>query len=264
MNKLFKQKIVNLSKRLIPHEIRIFLRKLNWKKLYYQQLLFSNHLKSEFYCPIAKKEFKLFIKIRDNLLTPSNGANSRQRLVWLYLENELNILSKEYVLLHIAPELSYYDILSKCDNLFYIPGDKMTPGYSNQRGVQNINLTNLKFNDNFFDIIICNHVLEHIQDHNKAISEMYRVLKKGGIGIITVPINENLNKTYEDPSIITPSERMKHFGQWDHVRWYALDIENIFSKYGFSVEMNRYSRNFSAKEIKRYGLCKSFIIIVHK
>ena len=93
---------------------------------------------------------------------------------------------------------------------------------------------------------------------------MYRVLKKGGIGIITVPINENLNKTYEDPSIITPSERMKHFGQWDHVRWYALDIENIFSKYGFSVEMNRYSRNFSAKEIKRYGLCKSFIIIVHK
>ena len=91
MNKLYKQKIVNLSKRLIPHEIRIFLRKLNWKRLYYQQLLFSNNLKPKFYCPIAKKEFKLFIKIRDNLLTPSNGANSRQRLVWLYLKRSCSL-----------------------------------------------------------------------------------------------------------------------------------------------------------------------------
>ena len=261
--KVLKQRITNLAKRLLPFDIRIFLRKLNWRRLYFQQSILNNK-RFNYYCPIAKREFKLFIKVGNNLLTPSNGANARQRLVWHYLENKLNILNKKYTLLHIAPELSYYEKLSKCKNLRYIVGDKMVSGYSNQKGIINMDLTNLNFETNVFDLIICNHVLEHIQDDKKAIFEMYRVLKKGGKAVITVPINEKLTKTYEDSSITKASDRIKHFGQWDHVRWYGLDIKERISKVGFDVEMNRYSNNFSKKDYIRYGFSDSLIIIANK
>ena len=102
MIRVLKQRITNLAKILLPFEIRIFLRKLNWRRLYFQQYIL-NRKKLNYYCPIAKREFKLFIKVRNNLLSPSNGANARQRLVWHYLENKLNILEKKYTLLHIAP-----------------------------------------------------------------------------------------------------------------------------------------------------------------
>ena len=263
MIKIFKQKITNIAKRLLSYRIRIFLRKLNWKRLYFQQSIF-NQSQSNIYCPIAKREFKCFVKTRNNLLTPSNGANARQRLVWHYLENKLNILHKKYSLLHVAPELSYFEKLSKRKNLTYIAGDKMVSGYSNQKGVKNIDLTNLSYKNNFFDLIICNHVLEHIQDDNKAIFEMYRVLKKGGKAIITVPINEKLSATYENSSITKVSDRIKHFGQWDHVRWYGLDIKDRISKAGFFVNMNRYSNNFSKKDFIRYGFSDSLIIIASK
>ena len=263
MIKLLKQRIINLIKRLLPFDIRIFLRKLNWRRLYFQKSILNNK-RFNYYCPIAKREFELFIKVRNNILSPSNGANSRQRLVWHYLENKLNILKKKYTLLHIAPELSYYENLSKCKNLTYIAGDKMVSGYSNQKGILNIDLTDLNYKNDFFDIIICNHVLEHIEEDKKAIFEMYRVLKKGGKAIITVPINEKLNSTYEDSSITNSSERIKHFGQWDHVRWYGLDIKERISKVGFDVEMNRYSNNFSKDDFKRLGLSKSIIIIANK
>ena len=160
--------------------------------------------------------------------------------------------------------VSYYEKLSKCKNLTYVAGDKMVSGYSNQKGIINVDLTDLNFETNFFDLIICNHVLEHIQDDKKAIFEMFRVLKKGGKAVITVPINEKLNSTYEDSSITKASDRIKHFGQWDHVRWYGLDIKERISKVGFDVEMNRYSNNFSKKDYIRYGFSDSLIIIANK
>ena len=263
MIRVLKQRNTNLAKILLPFEIRVFLRKLNWRRLYFQQYIL-NRKRFNYYCPIAKREFKLFVKVRNNLLSPSNGANARQRLVWHYLENKLNILEKKYTLLHIAPELSYYEKLSKCKNLTYVAGDKMVSGYSNQKGIINMDLTDLNFETNFFDLIICNHVLEHIQDDKKAIFEMFRVLKKGGKAVITVPINEKLNSTYEDSSVTKASDRIKHFGQWDHVRWYGLDIKERISKVGFDVEMNRYSNNFSKKDYIRYGFSDSLIIIANK
>lgn len=262
MIKLFKQRLINISKSLLPYNLRIFLRKLNWKILYIQQSMFTNEF--NFYCPIDNKKIKLFIKARNNFLSPLNGANARQRLVWLYLKNELDIFKKKYKLLHIAPELCYFEKLSKFENINYFPGDKMVNGYSNQKGVLDLDITQIDFKSNFFDIIICNHVLEHIDDDKTAISEMYRVLNKGGKAIITVPINEKINKTYENKLVKTASERIKHFGQWDHVRWYGLDIKERISKAGFKVELNRYSNKFSKKEILRQGLSKSLIITAIK
>ncbi len=259
----FKRKIVNRGKKIVPLKIRIFFRKLNWRRYYLQQIIFGAPSRGV-YCPIAKRNFKRFIKINGDLVTPSNGARRRQRLVWHYLENELDILTKNLRVLHIAPELSYLEILRKQKNLEYIPGDKMVQGYSNQKGIKNVDLTQLEFDHDYFDYVIANHVLEHIPDDKKAMTEIFRVLKNGGIGVITVPINEKLEKTYEDSTIILPDDREKHFGQWDHVRLYGLDIKKRFEEVGFEVEMNRYYESFSNDDYERFGLCQDIIIVVRK
>ena len=261
---MLKTRILNFGKRIVPHNLRIYLRKLNWKINYHLQNLNSNSSGPGVYCPIADKSFKSFIRMQDDLLTPTNGARSRQRLVWLYLKNEIDILNKEARVLHVAPEISYQDILSKQKNLSYFPGDKMVAGYSNQGGVQNIDLTKLEFEDNSFDLVICNHVLEHIPDDKAAMSEIYRVLKPGGKGVITVPIKEDLENTYENDEITTPQDRVKHFGQWDHVRWYGMDIKKRFEDAGFEVELKKYGENFSEEDFQKYGLCNDIIIDLRK
>lgn len=258
------QKIINVGKKVIPHEVRIFFRKLNWKRYYFQQIIFGESSKTKVYCPIEKKEFKRFITISNDLVTPTNGARSRQRLVWHFLENELGILTKKLRILQIAPELSFFEKLKKQNNLEYIPGDKMVSGYSNQKGIKNIDLTQLEFDDCYFDYVISNHVLEHIPNDKKAMSEIFRVLKVGGIGVITVPIDEKIDKTYEDSTIVLPKDRKKHFGQWDHVRLYGLDIKERFEKVGFEVEMNRYSEKFSKEDYEKFGFCKDIIIVIRK
>ena len=229
-----------------------------------QQLILNKSLPCNVYCPIAKKKFKRFIKSGNDLLTPSNGARSRHRLVWHFLENELNILNIRLRLLHVAPEYSYFQILNKQKNIDYVPGDKMTLGYSNQKGVNHIDLTDLKYDDSSFDIILANHVLEHIPNDKKAMTEIYRTLKNDGLGVITVPINEKLEKTYENPSIVSPKDREKHFGQWDHVRLYAFDIKERFEHVGFEVEIIRYLNKFSKEEKEKYGFMYDVFIIVLK
>ena len=261
---MMKQSIVNIGKRVIPQNIRVFFRKLNWKCHYLLQSAMINSSEKKVYCPIAKKEFKKFVNIGNDLITPSNGARGRQRLVWHYLENKIKILEGEIRILHTAPELSYFEVLSKLKNIDYVPGDKMAAGYSNQKGILNIDLTNLEFDDCSFDYFLSNHVLEHIPNDRKAMSEIFRVLKEGGVAVITVPINEKLDKTYEDPTIVTPRDRKKHFGQWDHVRWYGLDIKNKLEKIGFRVKMLKYGEQFSKKDFQRYGFKNDFIVEAQK
>ena len=256
--------IINIVKKIVPHSVRIFFRKLNWKRYYFLQTAFQKLPPKKVYCPIAKKEFKIFAKIGNELVTPSNGARGRQRLVWHYLENKVKVLSNEMVLLHTVPELSFFNVFIKAKNIKYVPGDKMVDGYSNQTGIKNIDLTDLQFKDCTFDCVVSNHVLEHIPDDRKAISEIHRVLKIGGVAVITIPINEQSNNTYEDLTIVTPKEREKHFGQWDHVRWYGLDIKDRLEKVGFEVEMVKYGEQFSKEDFDRFGFANDFIITAQR
>ncbi len=258
------RKIVSIAKKLIPHDIRVFFRKLNWRLRYIIQITSNSTNFPKVFCPIAEKEFKAFVKIGSELVSPTNGARKRQRLVWLYLKQEQDILNKQARVLHIAPELSYMNVLKRQKNLTYIPGDKMVEGYSNQKGVENIDITKLKFEDNSFDYIICNHVLEHIDNDIKAMSEMFRVLKPNGIAVITVPIDESLEKTLEDPSITSPKDREKYYWQWDHLRLYGTDIKDRMDNIGFQTSLYRYSDNFTKENFDRYGLSTDLIIIGKK
>ena len=113
----------------------------------------------------------------------------------------------------------------------------------------------IPFEDNSFDVIMCNHVLEHVQDDKKVIKEFFRVIKKGGCGIFQVPIDSNRKETLDDPSITNPKDREKHYWQDDHVRLYGLDYGNILRS-GFEVIEDDYINTLDPKLVERYAYLK--------
>ena len=125
-------------------------------------------------------------------------------------------------------------------------------------------LISTNFKDEYFDLIICNHVLEHIEDDKSALDEMYRILKYNGISILQVPINVKREKTFEDLSIKSKIQREKYFGQYDHVREYGLDFKDRVEQAGFKVEMINYSEKISEDLVIKYGLMKDDLIPIGK
>ena len=120
-----------------------------------------------------------------------------------------------------------------------------------------MDVTNIGFADNTFDVIICNHVLEHIINDQKAIAEFYRVLKPNGWAILQVPISMSLKKTYEDYSVNLPKQREKIFGQRDHVRIYAKDYINRLEDSGFDVSIYNFVKEFGESIVDKHGLIKN-------
>lgn len=217
---------------------------------------------NNFYDPIDGRSYRKFLpygygKQRANALSPGTLSLERHRQLWLYLQNETNFFSEKLKVLHIAPEQEFLRKFKKMDNLDYTSADLFSPIVDVKADI-----LDLPFEDNSFDVIICNHVLEHIIDDKKAMSELYRVMKPKGWGIIQVPMKNSLEKTYEDFTITDPKERQKHFGQYDHVRWYGMDYFDRLNDVGFETEINFYSQKFSEADIKRFGLNKNEILPV--
>ena len=217
---------------------------------------------SNFTDPIDGKSYRKFLpygygKQRPNALSPGTLSLERHRQMWLYLQNETNIFTHKLKVLHIAPEQEFLRKFKKMKNLEYTSADLFSPIVDVKADI-----VDLPFEDNSFDVIICNHVLEHIVDDRKAMSELYRVMKSGGWGIVQVPMKNSLEKTYEDFTITDPKERQKHFGQYDHVRWYGMDYFDRLKSVGFETEINFYSQKFSEADIKRFGLNKNEILPV--
>ena len=217
---------------------------------------------SNFTDPIDGKSYRKFLpygygKQRPNALSPGTLSLERHRQMWLYLQNETNFFTHKLKVLHIAPEQEFLRKFKKMKNLEYTSADLFSPIVDVKADI-----LDLPFEDNTYDVIICNHVLEHIVDDRKAMSELYRVMKSGGWGIVQVPMKNSLEKTYEDFTITDPKERQKHFGQYDHVRWYGMDYFDRLKSVGFETEINFYSQKFSEAEIKRFGLNKNEILPV--
>jgi ubiquinone/menaquinone biosynthesis C-methylase UbiE len=154
--------------------------------------------------------------------------------------------SRRKKMLHIAPESCIAEKLSKLSQIDYLSGDLFNPA------MQKIDITDINYPDNSFDVIYCSHVLEHIQDDRKAMSELARVLHSTGWAILQVPIE--VSETFEDPSIVDPYEREKFFGQYDHVRKYGFDYKNRLEESGFQVTVIPYLEKFNAKDRFKYGL----------
>ena len=187
--------------------------------------------------PVLKKKMVVGAGLR-NAGCYSCGSTDRERMIFLYLKNHLHVFesNKMRSILHIAPEKNLSSKLFNYGFENYICGDLFTSKYRYPSYVQRLNILNIPFKEDSFDLIICNHVLEHIYEEERAFSEIKRVLKSEGIAIIQVPISLNSNKTIEDNRIKKPKEREKLFGQFDHVRLYGQDYPDRLRKFGFKVE----------------------------
>ena len=217
---------------------------------------------NQFTDPIDGKSFSTFLpygynNLRKNALSPSTFSLERHRLLWLYLKNETGVFSKKIKLLHFAPEQAFYKSFKKLSNIQYDTIDINSP-----LAMIKADICDLPIKDNTYDFILCNHVLEHILDDNKAISELHRVLKKDGVGIFQVPIDMKKEFTFQDDSITDKKERNKIFGQYDHVRVYGKDYFTKLKNAGFKVEEVDYTKNLSKDEIYRFSIVKGEIIPV--
>uniref|UniRef100_UPI004049FDEC class I SAM-dependent methyltransferase n=1 Tax=Gelidibacter sp. TaxID=2018083 RepID=UPI004049FDEC len=212
--------------------------------------------------PIDGKSFRSFLpygygKQRNNVLSPSTLSLERHRLLWLYLTNETDFFSSKLKVLHFAPEQAFYKRFRKLSNLDYVTTDLNSP-----LADVKADICNLPFKDNDFDVILCNHVLEHIPDDTKAMQELYRVLKPNGWGVFQIPQDLNRAITFEDHTITDRKERAKIFGQYDHVRVYGRDYFDKLRAIGFKVEEVDYTATLSEEAIKKYCLAKGEIIPV--
>lgn len=212
--------------------------------------------------PIDGRSFRNMLpygygKQRSNALSPSTLSLERHRLLWLYLKNETDFFTASKRVLHFAPEQAFYKRFRKMINLDYVTTDLISP-----LADVKADICNLPFKDNEFDIILCNHVLEHIPDDTKAMNELHRVLKTDGFGILQIPQDLNREITFEDNSITDRKERAKIFGQYDHVRVYGRDYFEKLRAIGFKVEEVDYTARLSEGEVLKYCLSKGEIIPV--
>ena len=219
---------------------------------------------NKFTDPIDGKSFRKFLpygygKQRENALSPSTLSLERHRLMWLFLRDDTDFFtSKEKIkTLHIAPEQCFLDLFRKQTNLEYITSDLESPIADVKADI-----CNLPFDDNSFNVVFCNHVLEHIIDDTKAMQELYRVLKKGGFGIFQIPQDLSREKTFEDNTITNRTERAEIFGQYDHVRVYGRDYFSKLRSVGFEVDEIDYTKKITREKLERYCLMKNEILPV--
>ena len=214
--------------------------------------------------PIDGKSFRKFLpygygKQRENALSPSTLSLERHRLMWLFLRDETPFFTSTEKLktLHIAPEQCFLDIFRKQKNLEYITSDLESPIADVKADI-----CDLPFDDNSFDVVFCNHVLEHITDDTKAMQELFRVLKKGGFGIFQIPQDLSRETTFEDDTITDRKERAEIFGQYDHVRVYGRDYFDKLRSIGFKVDEVDYTKKIAQEKLERFCLMKNEILPV--
>lgn len=218
--------------------------------------------------PIDGKQFKSFLsygygKQRPNVLSPSTLSLERHRLLWLYLKRETDFFTttkQRRKVLHFAPEQCFLKRFKVLDHIDYTTTDLNSPIADVKADI-----CNLPFEDNSYDVIFCNHVLEHIPDDNKAMQELYRVMKPGGFGVFQIPQDLSREHTFEDDSITDRKARAEIFGQYDHVRVYGRDYFDKLRSIGFKVDEVDYSSQLSEEEIDTFRLAKGEIIpVVYK
>lgn len=204
------------------------------------------------FCPVCGKSSRRFrtfgLVPREDAQCAHCGALERHRLLWLFVTRRTNLFDgKSKRMLHVASE-SYFE--SKLKQRL---GDNyLTADLFDQRAMVKMDITNIAYPDQSFDVILCSHVLEHVQDDRKAMREFYRTLKCNGWAILPVPITAE--RTLEDSSISDPEERLRVFGQTDHVRRYGPDYADRLREAGFSVEIIEVNDLVQNDEATRMGL----------
>lgn len=247
------KKLIQFIVRKVP---RIYLIKFSF---IFSRIISVFYAGNKHECPVCGHKFRKLLpygnKGQDNRLCPSCLSLERHRLLWLYLKRETDFFQEPYKMLHIAPEQPYLKKFKVMPNLNYTTADLESPIADVKMDIRQ-----MPFEDNSFDVLFCNHVLEHIDDDKKAMQEILRVLKPNAWAILQVPLDRTRKTTYEDFSITDPKEREKHFGQYDHLRVYGKDYKDKLEEAGFEVIEDDFVNDFSEEEIDRYRLDKNELI----
>lgn len=253
----------NFLKRIFPHWILVRIKLMLLKIKYWGK---------KYHCPLCSSNIKLLKPIgfdfpvlqemqivgggKRNALCPVCESSDRVRLNYVFLKENTDLFSKPTKLLHLAPEPSLKKVFLKHKKIDYLTADLYK-----ENVMVKMDITDIQFPDQAFDGIICNHILEHIPDDQKAMKELFRVLKPGGWAILQVPFSKVLEKTFEDSTITSEAEREKVFGQKDHVRIYGLDYAERLRKTGFKVTEYKWTEDANLENTaNRLGLNKDEIV----
>lgn len=204
------------------------------------------------HCPLCGGTYRKFLRAglrrRRDARCPGCGSLERHRSAWVYLSRFTDVLTRPIRLLHIAPEASIAGRLRANDNIDYLSAD-----LDGRHAMVSMDITDIRYPDDSFDVIYCSHVLEHVPDDVRAMREFRRVLRPGGMAVLQVPLGDR-DVTYEDWSIVTPAERLRAFGQIDHVRIYGRDFPGRLLSAGFEVEQVDVRTLIEPEELRRLAI----------
>jgi SAM-dependent methyltransferase len=214
------------------------------------------HSGSGRFCPVCGTHSKIFYEFgvvpRQDAMCPNCGSVERHRFIWQYL-NQCNDFfdGKPKKMLHIAPEPCLEKKFRE-----YLGDNYITADLFDAHAMVKMDITDIQYPDESFDVVYCSHVLEHVPDDRKALREFHRILTPNGKAILMVPIYD-LEKTFEDFSITDPSDRLKVFGQIDHVRKYGHDFIDRLRDSGFSVLVVKVSDIINDSDIIRMAVSRA-------
>lgn len=214
------------------------------------------------YCPCCQSTVRAFkhfgVVRRPDAECPVCGALERHRLIYLYMTKKTDLFdAPRKKMLHVAPEPQLSRLLQNSEQVDYLSADLFNPNV-----MVKMDITDIQYPDETFDVIYCSHVLEHVPDDRKAMREFFRVLKTGGWAILLVPITAET--TFEDPSVSSPEERERLFGQHDHVRRYGPDYVDRLREAGFTVAVDEYVRDLDEETRRRYSLISEPVYFCRK
>jgi SAM-dependent methyltransferase len=239
-------------RRLMPDRIFHLLRdaKKEIQKIFYKG--------DKVYCVCCGSKFRSFapfgVHKLPNRMCLECDSLERDRLMWMYLDRKTDLYKKPVKLLHVAPERIFFKKFKSTLTIEYYPVDKFPEPYP--AGTKYLDLLDNSLPHESFDVIICNHVFQYIEEDGRAIQAVYNLLKPDGWAILQVPIDWNLTATYEDFTITDPAQREKIFGLREHVRWYGKDYGERLEGVGFSVKQDNFIAEFTPEELTHFGLWK--------
>ena len=223
---------------------------------------YKDDLNGAFYCNLCEKNSNKFLPIgirddffeqnnvigggyRENARCPKCRSIDRNRWVYKILKDYTDIFIESCCVLHFAPELIIAKKIKENYRCDYYPAD-----LNFRPNVHRVDVTNIPYKDEMFDYVIINHVLEHVLDEKKAISELKRVLKPNGKIVMSFPIALN-RLTFSNDEIVTEEDRLKNYGQADHVRLYGRDCKEHFEKYGLKMKSYSPIEYLTEEEIRK-------------
>ena len=221
-------------------------------------------------CPICGAKRRKFLPygygtVREDALCPSCLSLERHRLLWFYFmnnDNGLEAFKSLPTILHVAPEvclMKQFKQIYRTAPERYITADLESPLADMHFDIQDIPMA-----DNSVDIVICNHILEHVESDHKALKEIYRIMRPGGMGVVLAPIDYSRETTFEDDTITDPKQRAEIFGQYDHRRVYGKDYLNRLQAAGFEAEEIDYAAEFTDFDRTLYSFGCDHLYIVRK